>query len=255
MTDWEQRLFDGLLAGGFVSAALVFVGLFFLTAPYGRHTRKGWGPTLPTVLGWVLMELPAAVLLPVWFFIGSGFSPSPAWIFLVIWETHYAYRAFLFPFRLRGKKKSMPVLIVVFGMLFNLFNTYINGRYLGAHAAHYPVAWLQDPRFLTGLLFFIAGYAINHHADRVLFRLRKPGERDYKIPHGGLYRWVSCPNYLGELLEWTGWAIATWSLPGLLFAVWTFANLVPRAHSHHRWYRENFEDYPAQRKAIFPFVF
>ena len=46
-----------------------------------------------------------------------------------------------------------------------------------------------------------------------------------------------------------------WSPAGLLFAVWTAANLVPRARSHHTWYKENFPDYPANRKAIAPFLF
>lgn len=36
--------------------------------------------------------------------------------------------------------------------------------------------------------------------------------------------------------------------------VWTAVNLVPRALAHHRWYREHFEDYPRQRKALIPFV-
>jgi hypothetical protein len=37
-----------------------------------------------------------------------------------------------------------------------------------------------------------------------------------------------------------------------MFAVWTAANLAPRAHSHHRWYRDNFVDYPLERKALLP---
>jgi protein-S-isoprenylcysteine O-methyltransferase Ste14 len=87
-----------------------------------------------------------------------------------------------------------------------------------------------------------------------LFSLRRRGEKGYKIPHGGLYRWISCPNYFGELLEWTGWAIATWSLAGFSFALWTFANLVPRALSNHKWYRQKFADYPKNRKAIIPYI-
>jgi 3-oxo-5-alpha-steroid 4-dehydrogenase 1 len=88
----------------------------------------------------------------------------------------------------------------------------------------------------------------------VLRALRKPGETGYAIPYGGLYRWVSCPNYFGELLEWIGFAIAAWTLPALAFAVFTFANLFPRALSHHRWYREKFVDYPADRKAMLPLI-
>ena len=100
----------------------------------------------------------------------------------------------------------------------------------------------------------MAGFAINQHADWVLMNLRKPGETGYKIPHGGLYRCITCPNYFGEILEWTGFAIASWSLPGVAFALYTFANLAPRAVSHHAWYREKFPDYPKERKALLPFV-
>jgi len=33
-----------------------------------------------------------------------------------------------------------------------------------------------------------------------------------------MFRWVSCPSYLGEITEWVGWAIMTFSIPGLVFA-------------------------------------
>ena len=101
---------------------------------------------------------------------------------------------------------------------------------------------------------FIIGMFINQQSDRILFNLRKPGETGYKIPMGGMYRYISCPNYFGELLEWVGWAVLTWSLPGAVFALWTAANLVPRALSHHRDYQRRFDNYPADRKAIIPMV-
>jgi protein-S-isoprenylcysteine O-methyltransferase Ste14 len=101
---------------------------------------------------------------------------------------------------------------------------------------------------------FFLGWTANRHADLVLLRLRDDGESGYRIPHGGLYRLVSCPNYLGEMLQWTGWAIATWSLAGMAFAIFTIANLLPRALSNHRWYRQQFEDYPVERRAIIPYL-
>ena len=67
-----------------------------------------------------------------------------------------------------------------------------------------------------------------------------------------MFRWVSCPNYFGEIVEWSAWALLTCSLPGLVFAIWTAANLIPRALAYHRWYREEFADYPASRKAVIP---
>jgi steroid 5-alpha reductase family enzyme len=135
-------------------------------------------------------------------------------------------------------------------------NGYLNGRWLFtfAPAGQYGVAWLADPRFVLGAALFLAGYLINQHADKVLLDLRRPGETGYKIPRGGLYRLVSCPNYLGEIVEWSGFALASWSLPGLGFAIWTVANLLPRAVAHHRWYRETFPEYPAERRALIPFV-
>ncbi len=107
---------------------------------------------------------------------------------------------------------------------------------------------------IIGASVFVIGWAINQHSDAVLRRLRGPGESGYKIPRGGLYRWVSCPNYLGEMLEWVGWAIAAWSLAGLAFAVFTIANLLPRALANHRWYQDKFADYPPERRAVVPFL-
>ena len=142
---------------------------------------------------------------------------------------------------------------------------HVNARFI-SHIGQYGLDWLRDPRFLAGLAIFLAGLVLNIHSDNIPLRLRKragagsgPGNCGrvaacYAIPRGGAFRWVSCPNYLGELLEWGGWALATWSLGGLAFFVYTAANLVPRARSNHRWYRERFEDYPARRKAMIPGV-
>jgi steroid 5-alpha reductase family enzyme len=131
----------------------------------------------------------------------------------------------------------------------------LNGRWVTHFAPTYGASWLADPRFLVGAALFLAGFVINIQSDTILMNLRKPGETGYKVPQGGLYRWLSCPNYFGELVEWTGWAIATWSLPGLAFAIWTAANLVPRARTNHQWYREKFPDYPRERRAVLPLLY
>jgi 3-oxo-5-alpha-steroid 4-dehydrogenase 1 len=112
-------------------------------------------------------------------------------------------------------------------------------------------SWFGDPRFLAGTAMFFIGFAIHVDSDRRI-QSQKPGPGRYIIPQGGLYRWVSCPNYLGEIIQWFGWAILTWSPAGLAFAVFTFANVFPRGLSGHRWYRDNFSDYPVGRKAVIP---
>ncbi|MHA1685516.1 MAG: 3-oxo-5-alpha-steroid 4-dehydrogenase, partial [Candidatus Heimdallarchaeaceae archaeon] len=118
----------------------------------------------------------------------------------------------------------------------------------------YSADWFYGYRFILGMVLFFGGMLINRHSDFLLRNLRAPGETDYKIPYGGFFNLVSAPNYLGEIIQWFGWALATWSLAGLVFAVWTTANLLPRAIASHRWYKQRFSNYPSTRKAIIPFL-
>ena len=248
----ERVLFDGLLWFWLLVAAVTCPVLFSVAAPYGRHRRSGWGPVIRDRLGWIVMEAPAALVFVACFCVGRQPRTMALIALLAMWEVHYIHRAFIYPAGLRNRDGRMPVVIVGVAFLFNAVNAYLNGRYLFWFSGGYPASWLTDPRFLVGLVLFAAGYAINRQADLTLRSLRQPGESGYKIPYGGLYRWISCPNYLGEILEWIGWAVATWSLAGLAFAVWVMANLVPRAWSHHRWYRDQFPDYPDSRRALVP---
>lgn len=249
----EAIFFQAILVISFIIAAGTFVMLFFVSAPYGRHIRGGWGPHWPNWLGWLLMESVSAIGMLVMFVIGDAPKTATLVIFLLMWEAHYIHRAFIYPFLLRDGKKKMPLVVTLLAVVFNLGNAYLNGRYLFHFAGdRYGVDWLLKPRFIAGVALFVIGFSINRWADNTLRNLRQPGETDYKIPHGGLYRYISCPNYFGEIVEWSGWALATWSLPGLAFAVWTFANLAPRAWSHHKWYHEKFSDYPLDRKALIP---
>lgn len=250
----EATIYDIILYAWVGVAVLAFASLFFITAPYGRHARTGFGPKIDSTLGWILMEAPSPVLMAVFFATGDRLGSPTAWVFLLIWELHYVNRAFVFPFRRRGKSRPMPLAIALSGFFFNVVNAYLQGRFLFALGPVYDSAWLLDPRFLAGLALFLAGFGINLHSDAILRRLRAPGETGYRIPHGGLYRWISSPNYFGETLEWCGWALLTWSMPGLVFAFWTFANLAPRARDHHRWYRDTFPDYPPDRRAFIPYV-
>ena len=77
----------------------------------------------------------------------------------------------------------------------------------------------------------------------------------YKIPQGGLFKYVSAANYTAECFEWTGWALAAWHPAPAAFALFTFCNLAPRALSNHAWYLEKFRgQYPAQRRALIPLL-
>lgn len=248
----ERQLYDAVLWIWIACAPVVLVALLFVSAPYGRHSRPGWGVSLPRTVGWLVMESPALLVFCGCFLIGDRLLVASHLVLTAMWVLHYGHRAVIYPFRLRGPDRGMPLGVVLMGFAFNVMNGYLQGRHLNALAPAYPVEWLLDPRFLVGAALFFGGLAMNLHADNVLIALRAAGS--YQVPSGGPFRWVSCPNYLGEIIEWIGWAVATWSLAGLAFAAWTVANLLPRALSHHRWYRERFAEYPAERRALVPFL-
>lgn len=237
----------------FALAAVTFVTLRFLPAPYGRYARAGWGPTLSARRGWLLMESPAVLFFLAVYVLGRHRAEAAPLALLCLWQLHYVYRAFFFPFLLLGGAKRMPLAVALLGMAFNLLNGFINARWI-SDLGHYDTTWLRDPRFLIGAALFGLGLFVNASADKTLLRLRRPGDTGYYIPRGRLFEWVSCPNFLGEIVEWFGWALATWSWAGLAFAVYTFANLAPRAFAHHAWYRERFPDYPRRRRALLPFL-
>lgn len=231
---------------------VTFVGLLFVVAPYGgRHGRGGWGPTVPARVAWIVMEAPAPVLFVVFFLLGSRRVHLVPLVFLALWLVHYVYRAFVYPFLMRSGSR-MPVLVMALAIAFNTLNAWVNARWISEYGT-YPVAWLADPRFWIGVALFAGGLTLNARSDRTLRRLKRAGG-GYRIPHGGGFRYVSSPNYLGEMIEWTGWAIATWSLAGTAFALYTIANLGPRAVANHRWYRSTFPNYPPERRALLPFV-
>lgn len=236
-----------------ILAGATFLLLLVIAAPYGRHQRPGWGPRMPNAAGWVVMELPAVLLFIAVHLDGEHRFEAVPLVFAGMWLFHYVQRTFVFPFRLRTPHKTMPVVIVAMGFAFNVLNAYVVARWT-SHLGRYENGWLTDPRFLVGMAAFFAGYAINQKADSVLIGLRRPGETGYRLPSGWLYDYVACPNYLGEIIEWSGFALATWSLPGLAFALFTTANIGPRAVANLRWYRATFPDYPKDRKALIPFV-
>jgi 3-oxo-5-alpha-steroid 4-dehydrogenase 1 len=233
--------------------AVVFLVLLKVTAPYGRYATSGLGLQINNRLGWVLMEVPAMVLLMYFVIINSSGQSAMSWTLVAFFMFHYINRTFIFPFRIHTKGKKMPVLIIVTGFIFNLVNGFLIGYYFG-NFAQYPVNTYITPRFIIGLFLFASGIIINWNYDNKLIHLRKPGETNYLIPEGKLFEFISCPNLLGEVIEWTGYAIMCWNLAAVSFLVWTVANLIPRALAHHKWYKQHFPDYPGQRKAIFPFI-
>lgn len=250
----ELKFFNWLIVSMIILAVIVFISLLKITAGYGQHATKRWGPMINDKLGWFIMEIPTVVIYLILFIISDRKTQLVPVLFSVLFMMHYMYRSFVFPLLIRGKQ-FMPLSIIFMGVIFNSINTYLQARWIMTLSPGYEPNWMLTPVFIIGIILFLSGFLTHLHSDHIIRNLRKPDDTTFKIPQGGMFRFVSCPSYLGEIAEWTGWAIMTWSLSGLVFAIWTAANLGPRAGSNHKWYRKNFPNYPENRKALIPFVY
>ncbi|KAM8947803.1 3-oxo-5-alpha-steroid 4-dehydrogenase 2 [Pelodytes ibericus] len=245
----------------YLSLILCIIGiLFFLRqvtfpAPYGKHVendKKHVHLMVPAKYGWFIQELPS-FLVPVLVILYSEQCNSLGCkMLLFMFCGHYFHRTFIYSAFTRGRPS--PLDIVIMAVVFCSYNGFLQGHCL-VYVASYPQQWYTDIRFISGVLIFLLGMGINIHSDHILRNLRKPHEVTYKIPQGGMFNYVSGANFMGEIVEWFGYAIATWTLPAFAFAFFTLCSIGPRAYHHHRYYIQVFKNYPKERKALVPFIF
>lgn len=256
-----DAVFDTWLAIGFAFAAFTILGSLFLPGAYGRFASDRMGVNLNPKLGWWLMEIPATVSF-LWFYLqGPRATHTVPLLLAAIWLIHYGNRGWFFPLTLRvvsGKRASFSVTVMALGMFVTALHGYLNARWFTELGAHFTRDWLADPRFGLGVLVYFAGYLTILRSESIVRHLRDDRAAltpdGYRIPHGGAFRWVSSPQYLGELTAWAGFALLTWGLPGVMILLISAGNLIPRALQTHRWYRQRFPDYPRERKALIPGV-
>lgn len=241
-----------------IIAVIVFIALYFVTAGYGVFYNKKWGPSIPNKLGWVLMESPVFIVMIILALLSERSNDIVSLIFLILFEIHYFQRSFIFPFLIRGKS-VMPLSVVLMGVVFNVLNALMQGGWIFYISPEnmYSISWLTTPQFIIGTLIFFAGMIINIHSDYIIRHLRKPGDTKHYLPKKGMFRYVTSANYFGEFVEWCGFAVLTWSLSGAVFALWTFANLAPRAAKIYDNYKKEFgnELDTNKVKRIIPFIY
>ncbi|KAH0829165.1 3-oxo-5-alpha-steroid 4-dehydrogenase-domain-containing protein [Lanmaoa asiatica] len=214
---------------------------------------------------------------------------APVQLFLAsLFLLHYANRALISPLRTPSRSKA-HISVPLSGIAFNIVNGTLMGTYLRSHtAAGFLAHAAARPAFWAGTALWALGLFGNVLHDEILLNIRRNakakgkaraksdddnprGKRKehYGIPHGYLYAYVSYPNYLCEWVEWFGFALAAapfpsvTSLGALVSSVqppWIFFFseiflMIPRAYRGHRWYLDNFPDYPKDRKVVIPHVF
>eukprot|EP00094_Tigriopus_californicus_P001757 TCALIF_01699-PA protein Name:"Similar to SRD5A2 3-oxo-5-alpha-steroid 4-dehydrogenase 2 (Homo sapiens)" AED:0.31 eAED:0.32 QI:0/0.25/0.2/1/0/0/5/106/218 len=209
-------------------------------------------------LAWIVQECPA-------FFIPLVFAVQarkelclPQWILLSAFMLHYFQRSFIYPLLMRSNNAS-PFLSTLAAVFFCSHNGILQSHTI-IYTVNYCETELMSSWFIGGLALFAFGFVVNIDADHRLRLLRsskesaKGGKSGYKIPHGGLFRFVSAANYFGEICEWAGYAIAARNIAALYFAAFSLVFLGMRGLHHHRFYQTKFKEYPRNRKAVIPFI-
>ena len=123
-------------------SVVTFVALLVITAPYGRHTRAGWGPTISSTSGWVLMEAPASLGFLAFYLLGEHRAEAAPLALLALWQLHYANRAFVYPFRRRGGDKPMPLAVAALRRRLQPRQHLRSTRAGSSHFGAYPPGWL-----------------------------------------------------------------------------------------------------------------
>lgn len=228
-----------------------------IPAEYGRFSKKQTYFAIPARIAWCLQEMPS-FLVATYFLIKSFEEsvetiPIPNRLLLSLFIIHYFNRTFIFPLKIRGGKPTR-LLEFIMAAIFTAINGFLQGLCLTQYD-EYKIDNIYNIRFIFGTILWIIGFIINLHSDSILRNLRKPGESGYKIPKQGMFNYVTSANYFGEFLEWLGFAIGGNNSGGYCFAMFTLANLLPRAMQSHEWYKTKFDDYPKDRKIFFPFLF
>lgn len=278
----------------------------FINAPFGRFTLENQSNIflVDGRYSWVVMELFAPIFFT-YTFLTSPLSGSlnlppsfslgkPNNILALCFMAHYFNRAILSPLRTPSRSKS-HIIVPLAAIAFNVVNGSLMGSYISSPAVSNSLA-KPSLTFYIGIVLCAAGAAGNIFHDEILLNIRRKAiskgksransGQHYAIPNGGLYSFISYPNYLCEWVEWLGFAVAVspvsfqapdislvdpqtyvklltaapnqWA-PGLtapwIFLIAEIVLMFPRAYRGHQWYRNRFGDtYPKQRKAIIPFI-
>lgn len=286
----EGFLLDFIVKTWSILGALTFVILFKVQAPYGKFSKeqRAWTLRINGKLGWFIQEIvspisflyfyhfPLTIHSELFNFTTVANDSSLLYqkhnsiqiVFVMLWILHYLHRAVIYTIA-SPRMNDTDLSVVAMAICFNLINGYINGASIGRLELG-PESF--DMVSVLGLSIMLAGALINLHSDYHLMALRRSKhakkhddndgkqssehKKKYFIPTSGAFRWVSCANYFGEILEWTGMAIcfrtpAIWS-----FSLWTFCNLAPRAVAAHQWYLQKFGSkyQKLDRKAIIPYI-
>lgn len=217
-------------------------------------------PMLVFPLLWILTRhYPSSAVTKLIYPAGSASASTKQWqnILTLMFTLHFVKRELETIYVHRFGNDTMP-----------LRNIFKNSGYYWmfaawiAHVTLHPqyTVPVSSTRRMLGVGLFVICELLNLKAHMDLRNLRPAGTRIRRIPRGILFNFVSCPNYLFEILSWVGFTLASQSVASAVFTVVGAAQMTVWAIAKHRRYRKEFdgqdgrEMYPKNRKILIPFV-
>lgn len=119
--------------------------------------------------------------------------------------------------------------------------------------------WTEFGRLSVAVLVFAWAYREQWRANVALAAARKREGRvvthEHRVLTGGLFDLVSSPQMFTEVVMYGAWYAVLWGSSGWKYVVlFVWANQLEIAIINHYWYRNKFDDYPRNRKAIIPYL-
>jgi protein-S-isoprenylcysteine O-methyltransferase Ste14 len=111
-----------------------------------------------------------------------------------------------------------------------------------------------------GAVVFVCGSWMNSYAEYARHAWKRHPENRGRLYTLGLFRYSRHPNYLGDLVSFSGLCLiagrwVTIAIPLIMLAGFVFAN-IPMLDSHlHDHYGRAFDEYAARTRKLIPFVY
>ncbi|XP_072744156.1 polyprenal reductase [Anoplolepis gracilipes] len=112
---------------------------------------------------------------------------------------------------------------------------------------------------LICMLICLYSLYIQFKSNFILAKLRKNQHGDvtyeYKIPFGGLFKYISNPLQFTEIIMYIMLSVILWQASTFHYiTVWVITNQLECAVLSHGWYHETFKNYPKERKILIPYI-
>jgi len=202
---------------------------------------------------WFIYCLFALRILPVYGAKGETPLNDTQKIAFMLWMVHYT------------KRLLESIFVHEFGTLtMPIFNLFKNCAYYWSFAAAvgYNVnipnpTPLPSWHVFVGFPWFCTFMILNFICHMRLKYMRPKGTNDFVIPHGGLFEYITCPNYFCEIMTWFGFNILTgFTIAGVAFNIVGTLQMLQWATQRRDKYKKLFgSKWPNKRYVLFPFIY